>query len=158
MDDKTPKEEKKPVGEKKDDKEKDKDKPTKWTWTDKSPNLDEFQVDPDKVTTLIKDFAKLRTDRFVNIIGGPRPEHKLTDKEANVDKEAKVKLELVMVDGKTITVVIGADFVPHGHFATSSVWLGDDGKNSTVFFVPRHMVDILMRGTAHFAKERTTGN
>src|ERR1019366_1460243 len=93
------------------------------TWTDKS-NLQEFKLDSDKVAQLVKDVAKLKTDRFAAYTGGPRGEHKLGAKEANV------KLDLTMDDGKTVTLVIGAKYQNLGYFANSSIW------PETVFFVP----------------------
>src|SRR5262249_2906214 len=59
----------------------EKDKESKWIWTDKS-GLQEFQVDPDKVAQLVKDFAKLHTERYVAFAGGPRSEFKLEPKDA----------------------------------------------------------------------------
>jgi hypothetical protein len=111
------------------------------TWTDKS-NLLEFKLDGDKVTQLVKDAAKLKTDRFVAFIGGPRGEHKLGAKEATV------KLDLTTDDGKTITLTVGARYQNQGYFANSSLW------PETVFFVPSTLIDPLLRGVDYFAKER----
>ena len=113
------------------------------TWSDKS-NLREFQLDSDKVNAMLKEIAKLRTNRFAAYTGGPRAEHKLTPKEATV------KLDMVMDDGKTITLVVGAAFPGQGYFANSSVW------PETVFFVPGTLVDPLLNGVRNFAKERST--
>lgn len=155
---KTEKKDEKAKDEKaKDEKSKDekaKDDPMdKYTWIDQTKGLDEFQLDPDKVTALVKDFARLHATRFASIMDGPRPEHKLTDKEATL------KLELVLDDGKTtVTVLVGAEFQPHGYFATSTLWTRSDGKLSTVFFLPRNTIDMLLRGTEHFGKERSGAN
>jgi hypothetical protein len=128
------------------DKEKDKDKPSKWTWIDKSTGLQEFQVDPDRVAQLIKDFAKLRTDRFASFAGAPRGEYKLSDKDASV------KLDLTLEDKTNITVTIGTSYPPYGHFATSSAW------PDVVFFVPSATVSPILRGISHFSKERPGAN
>lgn len=124
------------------EKEKEKEKASKWTWEDKS-SIKEFQVDPDKVAQLVKDFAKLRTDRFVAVAGGKRTEYKL-----DLDK-ATLKLDLVLEDDKTtITVIIGTSYLNYGYFATTSQW------PDTVFFVPQSLVDPILEGTRHFARER----
>ena len=112
------------------------------TWTDKS-NLAEFKLDGDKVTQLVKDIAKLKTDRFAAFAGGPRGEHKLGAKEATV------KLDLTTDDGKAITLLVGARYQNQGYFAHSSIW------PETVFFVPGTLIDPLLRGIDHFAKERS---
>jgi len=115
-----------------------KDKP----WTDKS-NLKEFQLDSDKVNSVLKDFVKLRTERFAAYTGGPRSEHKLGAKDATI------KLDMTMDDGKTITLNVGAAFPGLGYYANSSAW------PETVFFVPGTLVDPLLQGARTFAKERS---
>jgi len=112
------------------------------TWSDKS-NLKEFHLDSDKVNTMLKDIAKLRSERFAAYTGGPRSDHKLSAKDATI------KLELVMDDGKTLTLTVGAAFPGLGYFANSSLW------PETVFFVPGTLVDPLMLGARAFAKERS---
>ncbi|MBI3824082.1 MAG: DUF4340 domain-containing protein [Planctomycetes bacterium] len=131
-----------------------KEKVSKWNpWVNKTTGLDEFQVDPEKVTALVKDFSRLHASRFATIMEGPRPEHKLTDKEATI------KLEMVLDDGKTITLYVGAEFSPHGdRYATSSVWTRNDGKASTVFFLSPTKFEAILRGAEHFGKERSAGN
>ena len=142
----------------KDDKTKDKEKSketekvSKWTWIDKSTGLDEFKLDPDKVAKLVKDFAKLHTDRFVTIAGGPRDEQKLDP------KEAVLKLEFDMEDGKTITLLVGASYLQFGHFAASSLWVGPDGKMAAVFFIRSSAVDPILGGASFFAKERSAAD
>jgi hypothetical protein len=112
------------------------------SWSDKS-NLKEFQLDSDKVNRLLKDIGKLRTDRFAAYTGGPRSDHKLSAKEATA------KFDLVMDDGKTITLTIGASFQGLGHFAHSTAW------PDAVFFVPETFVNPLTQGARAFAKERS---
>jgi hypothetical protein len=136
----------------KDEKDKDKEKVSKWTWVDKSLGLDEFNLDPDKVANLVKDFAKLHTNRFVAFAGGPRGEHKLDPKEASV------KLEFDMEDGRTITLLVGASYLQYGHFAASSLWVGPDGKMTAVFFIPSSAVAPILGGASFFAKERSAAN
>jgi hypothetical protein len=111
------------------------------TWTDKS-NLLEFKLDGDKVTQLVKDVATLKTDRFVAFAGGPRGEHKLGAKDATV------KLDLTTDDGKAITLLVGARYQNRGYFANTSLW------PETVFFVPGTLIEPLLHGIDHFAKER----
>jgi len=112
------------------------------TWSDKS-NLKEFHLDSEKVNKVLKDIAKFRTDRFAAYTGGPRTEHKLGA------KDAVVKLDLTMDDGKSITLTIGAAFPGLGYYANSSAW------PETVFFVPGPLVDPLLQGVRTFAKERS---
>ena len=71
------------------------------SWFDKS-NIPEFRIDPDKVTQFAKEISKLKADRFVAFVGGPRGEHKLAMKQATV------KLDLTMEDGRAITLMVGA--------------------------------------------------
>lgn len=120
---------------------KDKEK----TWTDKL-GIPEFQVDSEKVAQFVKDFSKLRGDRIVNLVGGPRGEHKLGPKECTV------KLELVNEDGSTITLLVGTSYLTHGYYAHSSYW------PETVFMIPANVIDPLLRGAAQFAKERLASN
>ncbi len=120
---------------------KDKDK----TWIDKS-GLQEFQIDADKVSQFVKDFAKLNTNRFVSIVGGPRGEHKLSPKEFTA------KLDLVTDDGKTVTLLVGSRYSVHGYYANSSYW------PETVFMLPMTTIDPLLSGVDLFAKERATGD
>ncbi len=111
------------------------------TWADKSGLL-EFQLDGDKVTQLLKDIGKLKTDRFVAYTTGPRGEHKLGAKDATI------KLDLTMDDGKIVTLNIGTSYQTHGYFADVSTWPG------VVFFVPNTTVEPLLRGVGYFSKDR----
>ncbi len=115
------------------------------TWKE-AASLQEFNLDSDKVNQLVKDLCKLHTDRFVAFAGGARSEYKLRAKEASV------KIELVLDNDKTVTLTIGTNFQNHGYFANSSLW------PETVFFLPSTMVEPLLRGVAHFGKERVAGN
>lgn len=124
------------------DEEKEKAELAKWTWEDKS-GFKGFTLDPDKAAELVKDFAKLRTDRFVSVSGVKRSDYKL-----DLDK-ASVKLDLWLDDDKTpVTVLIGTNYQHHGYFATSTQWPG------AVFFAPLSLVEPILEGTRHFAKER----
>jgi hypothetical protein len=125
----------------------DEKKESPWTWTDKS-NIPEFQLDPEKVAQFLKDTSKLETNRFVVFAGGPRGEHKLDAKEATI------KLDLLMDNGKTITLLVGASYLGHGYFATSNVWSDADGKLSTVFFLSPNFVMPILSGTDYFGKQR----
>jgi hypothetical protein len=112
------------------------------SWTDLS-KLEDFHVDGDKVNHLVKEFCVLKTDRFAVYTGGPRPEQKLSDKEATA------KIELTMDDGRKYTLRIGALYQQLGYFATSSDW------PETVFFLPPALIEPLLRsGAASFGKER----
>jgi hypothetical protein len=139
-----PKDGKEPVKDAKDTPkaEKEKSQASKWTWVDKS-NIPEFQLDPDKVAQLVKEFAKLRAERFVSIVGDKRSEYKLEPDKATI------RLDLLMDDGKAVTVVIGARYQQHGYFATSTAW------PDVVFFVSSSLVDPILQGTGYFSKERS---
>ncbi len=115
------------------------------TWNDKS-NLQEFQLDSEKVASFAKEIAKLHTPRFAATSGGPRGEHKLSVKDATV------RLEMTLDDGRLITLLVGGQFSPHGYFANTSYW------PETVFFIPEGTIIPILRGAAHFAKERLAGN
>ncbi len=115
------------------------------TWSDKS-NLQEFQLDSEKVASFVKEIAKLQSPRFAATVGGPRGEHKLGAKDATV------RVEMTLDDGRIITLAVGGLFAPHGYFANSSHW------PETVFFVPEGTIIPILRGAAHFAKDRVAGN
>ncbi len=118
------------------------------TWFDRTPGLVEFSLDSDKVAQLVKDFAKLRTERYVAIAGGQRGEHKLGPKDFTA------KLDFTTDDGRTITVLIGSSYQNQGHYATSSYWRDSEA----VFMIPDSLVAPLLRGVQHFAKERSPAN
>jgi hypothetical protein len=115
------------------------------SWTDKS-NIPEFKLDSDKVAEFTKEIVKLKADRFVAFVGGPRGEHKLGAKEATA------KLDLILDDGKIVTLVIGANFNNQGFYATTSIW------PETVFMIPSAAVDPMLKGAAQFARERVGAN
>ena len=133
--------------------EKDKDKESKWTWIDNS-GLRKFEVAPEKVAKLVKDFAKLPNDRFVAFGGSPRADYKLDPDEATI------KLDFTTADGKTVTLLVGASFQQppgirpdsgkpvNGYFARSSAW------PEVVFFVERSIVEPILEGAPYFAKPR----
>lgn len=114
------------------------------SWIDKS-NIPEFRIDADKVTQFAKEIAKLKAERFVAVVGGPRGEHKLGL------KQAAVKLDLVMDDGRAITLLVGANFLNQGYYATTSIW------PETVFMLAPAAVEPMLRGAPQFAKERLVG-
>src|SRR5207244_4351932 len=112
-------------------------------WIEMS-SLKDFTVDGDKVEQLVKDFAKLRAERFISLAGGPKTDYKLAAKDFSA------KLDLVSDDGKTTTITIGAPLERFGHFSHASNWPG------AVFLIPAAKVEpLLQRGVGFFAKERT---
>ena len=115
------------------------------SWFDKS-NIPEFRIDPDKVTQFAKEISKLKADRFVAFVGGPRGEHKLAMKQATV------KLDLTMEDGRAITLMVGANFNGQGYYAATSIW------PEAVFMLSDAAVQPLLRGAPQFAKERLGAN
>jgi len=115
------------------------------SWTDKS-HIPEFKLDPDKVTQLVKEIGKLKADRFVAFVGGPRGEHKLGAKEATA------RLDLILDDGKIVTLLVGANFNNEGFYATTSIW------PETVFMIPNTAVEPMLKGAAQFARERVGAN
>ncbi len=113
------------------------------TWQDAS-GLQEFQLDADKVNTLVEKLARLQASRFVALSGGPRADQKLTP------KEALLRLELTTDAGRTVTLWVGNDFERQGYFANSSAW------PDVVFLLPATTVEpILQGGLVYFSKERT---
>ncbi|MCI0684416.1 MAG: DUF4340 domain-containing protein [Gemmataceae bacterium] len=110
------------------------------TWTDAS-GLKDFNLDADKVEELVKDFGRLRAERFISLAGGPKTDHKLAA------KDFLVKIDLTTDDGKAATITMGAPF-ERGHFAHSSNW------REAVFLVNLSKVEPLLRGVGFFAKER----
>jgi hypothetical protein len=115
---------------------KDKDR----SWKEAS-GLQEFQLDPDKVGQMVKDLARLRAERFVGF-NGPREEQKLSP------KEAALRAELSLDDGRTVTLTVGGPFERAGHFAQTTAWPG------AVFLVPSATVEPWLRGVGYFSKER----
>ena len=113
---------------------------------DKPPNIPEFRIDPDKVNQFAKDISKIKADRFVAIAGGPRGEHKLGMKQASV------KLDLTMEDGRAITLMVGANYLNQGYYAATSLW------PDAVFMLSGATVEPLLRGASVFAKERLGAN
>lgn len=111
------------------------------SWTDAS-GLKDFHLDADKVEQVVKDFARLRADRFISLTGGPKTDHKLAA------KDYLVKMDIVTDDGKTVTITIGAPLERFGHFAHASNW------SDAVFLVSSSKVEPLLRGIEFFAKER----
>ncbi|MBI3409775.1 MAG: DUF4340 domain-containing protein [Planctomycetes bacterium] len=110
------------------------------TWQDKT-GLQEFTLDGERVTSLLKELAELKTDRFVSL-DGQKPEHKLGAKDFTV------KIDLLFDDGRTLTVTVGAAFERLGYFANSSAW------PDAVFLVPAAKVEPLRQGVGYFAKDR----
>ena len=108
--------------------------------------LQEFSLDQDKVNQFVKDYAKLHSDRMIAISGGARDEHKLGA------KDQLAKIDFVMEDGQTVTLQIGARYLVHGYYATTSFW------PDTVFMLPLGTVDPILNGAEHFAKERPGAN
>jgi Domain of unknown function (DUF4340) len=115
------------------------------SWTDKS-NIPEFRLDSDKVTQFVKDIAKLKADRFVAVVGGPRGEHKLGAKQATV------KLDFTLDDGKIVTLLVGTNFKNEGFYATTSIW------PEVVFMIPSAAIEPMLKGAAQFAQERIGAN
>jgi hypothetical protein len=110
------------------------------TWEEVS-GTKEFQLDVDKVTQLLDQVCKLKTDRFASF-GGPTGDSKLTP------KESMLRVELTFEDNSSVTLTIGAPFANLGYFAHSSYW------PDAVFFVPTTLIDPWMHGASSFGKER----
>jgi hypothetical protein len=134
-----------------------------WREGDKS-SLREFKADSEKVNQFVKDMAKLKTDRFAVFAlpakTAPKdpkvtPPDPLADYRLG-DKEFTVKVELVIEDKdkktSTITLTVGSSPQQGQYFAHSTHW------PETIFFLPESTIEPLLRGPAHFAKERIAGN
>lgn len=112
-------------------------------WKVKS-GLQDFTLDAEKVTQLLKDLGDLKTERFVSL-SSQKPEHKLGA------KDFQLKFDLVLEDGRKLTVTVGAAFERFGYFGHSSGW------SEAVFLLPPGKVEPLFQGPGHFAKERVAG-
>jgi hypothetical protein len=110
-------------------------------WQDVS-GLQEFNLDTEKVTKALEQLAALKANRWVNVGGGAKSEQKLTAKEATL------RAEVVLEDGKTITLTVGAPFEAAGYYAQTSAW------PDAVFLLTRAQIDPFLQGPAYFAKER----
>jgi len=110
------------------------------TWTDKS-GLTKFNLDGEKVNELVKWLAGLQAERFVALTGGPREEQKLT-------KDASLKIDIILDNGKNFTLTVGAAVDPSRFYAHSSAWA------DAVFLLPAAKIDPLLEGPAYFAKPR----
>jgi hypothetical protein len=83
------------------------------TWRVKS-GLIKFDLDSGRVDEVVRDLSELKAERFVSFSGPPAKEHELGDK-------AKLKIEVLMDDGKTRhTLTVGALDPPNGYFAQAS--------------------------------------
>ncbi len=118
-----------------DTKSKDKD------WRDQS-GLQEFSLDSQKVNKFIEELANLKVSRWVSLVGGVRSEQKLTDKEATI------RIGLVMEDGKSITLSIGTEFERLGYYAWTNAY------PEAVFLLAPEQVTPWLQGPGYFGKER----
>jgi hypothetical protein len=109
------------------------------SWDDKS-GLTKFNLDPEKVKELVKWLADLQAERFISLTGGPRDEQKLT-------KDSSLKIDIVLDNGKRLTLTVGAE-VATGYYAHISSW------PDAVFLLPASKIDPLLAGPIHFAKPR----
>jgi len=109
-------------------------------WQDKS-GLQEFTADPDKIKQFLDWLNELNAERFIFLSGGPPEEQKLSAKDATL------KIDLT-VDGKTLTLTVGAPHDGRGFFATSSAW------PEVVFQVPAARIEQILQGAEYFAKPR----
>jgi hypothetical protein len=110
-------------------------------WRD-STGLQEFNLDSAKVNKLIEQLASLQAGRWVNLAGGTKSDQKLNAKEATL------RIEAVLEDGKSITLLVGASFERLGYYAQSST-LPD-----AVYLLNPAQVEPLMQGPGYFGKER----
>lgn len=115
------------------------------SWADQS-NLEEFQLNPERVEELAKQFASLRTDRFVSLQGGPRDDQKLTPKDSSI------RLQATLTGGKSVELTVGAAYEKLGYFAESTAWPG------AVFFLPAEQVQPLLQGVGYLSKDRLAKN
>lgn len=112
-------------------------------WRDKS-GLQEFTLDSQKVNHVLEQLATLKTTRWVNISGGTKAEQKLTAKEATL------RVEVVLENGRSLTLTVGAPFEGLGYYAHTSA-LPD-----AVFLLGPGQVEAMQQGPAYFARERAT--
>ena len=112
-------------------------------WRDLS-GLQEFHLDSQKVKEAVERFATLKAKRWVNLAGGPKGEQKLTAKEATL------RVELVL-DGKTITLTVGALFEGIGYYAQTSA------MPDAVFLLDPGQVEPFLQGPAYFARRQEIG-
>jgi hypothetical protein len=110
------------------------------TWEDKT-GLQEFNLDPERVTLFLKTLANLRAERLVSLAGEPKSWHKLGDKEASL------RVELVLEGGGTLTLKTGA-MERGSYYAQTSAWPG------VIFLLPFHQVEPLRSGPSYFSKDR----
>jgi hypothetical protein len=110
-------------------------------WGDQA-GLQEFNLDSQKVTQTLEQLATLKASRWVNLSGGIKSEQKLTPKEASL------RIEMTLDDGKSITLTVGALFERLGYYAQTSVW------PDAVFLLAPGQVEPYLHGPGHFAKER----
>src|SRR5262249_29834832 len=112
------------------------------SWSDIS-GLSKFNLDGEKVNELVKWLAGLQAERFVSLTGGPREEQKLT-------KDASLKIDIVLEDGRTLKLAVGAA-VANGYYAHTNAWA------DAVFLLPAAKIESLLEGPAYFAKPRVAG-
>jgi hypothetical protein len=110
-------------------------------WLDMS-GLQEFSLDSEKVRQVVDDLAALKANRWVSVSGGARGEQKLSPKEATL------RVEVILDNGDSVTLTVGAPFENIGYYAQTTAWPG------AVFLLSRSQVDPFLQGPAHFAKER----
>src|SRR5262249_24927694 len=93
---------------------------------------------------LVRDLSHLRAEKFVVLKGGPNAKMKLAD------KEAPLKIEVVLADGKPKTLTVGAlSDDKTGYYAQCS-----DVPAGVVFLVPERTFAPILRGITHFSRER----
>lgn len=112
------------------------------TWID-TTGLREFQLNDRRVDELVEKVARLRAQQFVNVAGGPRSDQKLGP------KDTILRVELTTTAGRSVALLVGAEFDRFGYFAASSTW------PDAVFLVPAASVEpLLHEGIGYFARER----
>ncbi len=107
-------------------------------WQDRS-GLREFHLDAAKVAKVLEQLTALKASRWVSIAGGATRDQKLTAKDATL------RIELTLDDGRSLVLTVGAPFEGLGYFAQTST------APDAVFLLESAQVAPLMQGPGAFA-------
>jgi hypothetical protein len=109
------------------------------TWTVKG--LAKFNLDGDKLDRLVEELSRQRAERYVSF-SGPDKTHKLGD-------DAKLKIDLLMDEGKTrYSLTVGGSDGATSYYAESSA------MPKVVFLVPqRQFQPLIVDGVAYLSKK-----